>query len=101
MVDIAQAEGFQWDQGNARKNEDKHDVSQPESEQAFFNEPLLMMEDKEHSIVEARFHALGLTDSGRKLHLTFTMRDEGKLIRIISARDMSRKERAYYEQKDA
>lgn len=101
MVDITQAEGFQWDQGNARKSEDKHGVGQAEAEQVFFNDPLLIKEDAEHSAVEARFHALGLTDVGRKLHVTFTLREEGKLIRIISARDMSRKERAYHEQEDA
>ena len=101
MVDLTEAEGFQWDKGSARKSEAKHSVSQAEAEQMFFNDPLLIMTDEKHSAGEARFHALGLTDAGRRLHITFTLRDEAKLIRVISARDMSRKERAYYEQEDA
>lgn len=89
--------GFDWDQGNCRKNVDKHGVSQPEAEQVFFNQPLLLAEDAGHSQVEQRFHALGTTNFGRRLHVTFTLRGEGTLIRVISARDMHHKERAYYE----
>lgn len=88
--------GFDWDKGNARKNE-QHGVSQSEAEEVFFNEPILMKEDLRHSEKENRWHALGKTSSGRKLHITFTLRLGHTLIRIISARDMSRKERGYYE----
>ncbi|MEA3251402.1 MAG: BrnT family toxin [Pseudomonadota bacterium] len=81
----------------------KHGVSQSEAEEIFFNEPLLVLEDSRHSQAEARFHALGETDDKRLLHITFTLRQSGTLIRVISARDMHRKERAIYEQvkKDA
>jgi uncharacterized protein len=88
--------GFDWDEGNARKNE-KHGLSKTEVEQVFLNEPLLVAEDGKHSQREPRFHALGHSDSGRRLHITFTERGNGTLIRPISARDMSRKERAVYE----
>ena len=73
------------------------------AEEIFFNEPLLGLEDSKHSQTEARFHALGETDDERLLHITFTLRQNGTLIRVISARDMHRKERAVYEQtkKDA
>jgi len=97
MIDLAKITGFNWDDGNARKNE-KHDVSTAESEQVFFNEPLLLLADAKHSDVELRFHALGKTDEGRLLHVTFTLREEGKNIRVISARDMHRKERQIYDQ---
>jgi len=89
--------GFEWDEGNARKNE-HHDVSMAEAEQAFFNAPLLVLPDAKHSETEPRFHALGKTSEGRKLHITFTLRDADQLIRVISARDMHRKERVIYEQ---
>ena len=92
--------GFEWDAGNARKNVDKHSVSQTEAEQVFFNEPLLLVADDKHSVTEARHHALGKTDAGRLLHITFTLRRSETLIRIISARDMHRKERIYYEQEN-
>lgn len=89
--------GFEWDEGNSRKNAEKHGVSQSEAEQLFFNEPLLVLEDSRHSQRENRYHALGKTDDGRLLHVTFTLRDDGTLIRVISARDMHRKERSIYE----
>jgi len=98
MLDRAKIIGFQWDDGNDRKSASKHSVSQGEAEQVFFNEPLIVAGDAKHSIAEARFHALGRTDAKRLLHITFTLRRDGALIRVISARDMSRKERAIYGQ---
>ncbi len=98
MINLGQISGFDWDAGNARKNADKHDVSQGEAEQVFFNDPLLMVPDQKHSSAEPRIHALGQTDDGRRLHITFTLRAGGTKIRVISARDMNRKERSYYEQ---
>lgn len=97
MIDLTKITDFDWDDGNARKN-DKHGVSTAEAEQVFFNEPLLMITDTKHSQGELRFHALGKTDEGRALHITFTLRNAGERIRVISARDMHRKERTIYEQ---
>ena len=97
MIELDQIIGFQWDHGNARKSADKHDVSQVEAEQVFFNEPLLIVDDVKHKQIESRFHALGKTTSGRRLHITFTLRENDTKIRVISARDMHRKERACYE----
>jgi uncharacterized DUF497 family protein len=98
MIDLATAEGFDWDHGNARKSLHKHGVSQAEAEQVFAGEPLLA-DDIGHSHAQVRFQALGETIEGRRRHVTFTLRGDGKKIRVISARDMNRKERAYYEQK--
>jgi uncharacterized DUF497 family protein len=98
MIDWERITGFDWDAGNVRKSVEKHDVSQAEAEQVFFNEPLLMVPDARHSAEERRIHALGRTDDGRLLHITFTLRHDETKIRVISARDMSRKERSYYEQ---
>ncbi|MEO6320620.1 MAG: BrnT family toxin [Polaromonas sp.] len=97
MMDQRKITGFNWDDGNARKN-DKHGVSMAEAEQVFFNAPLLLLEDSAHSQQEPRLHALGKTDDGRALHITFTLRYSDTLIRVISARDMHKKERAIYEQ---
>jgi uncharacterized DUF497 family protein len=98
MFDLLRVEGFDWDEGNSRKSAEKHNVSQAETEQVFFNDPLLVVEDISHSIHEMRLHALGHTESGRLLHVSFTLRGEGRLIRVISARAMQRKERLRYEQ---
>ncbi len=96
MANLTDITGFDWDEGNARKNE-KHNVSMAETEQVFFNAPLLVLEDSRHSNQEPRFHALGKSDKNRQLHITFTLRQTGVKIRIISARDMHKKERAIYE----
>src|SRR5450759_5049106 len=98
MLVLLRIEGFDWDEGNSRKSTEKHDVSQAEAEQIFFNDPLLIVEDISHSIREIRWHGLGHTDVGRLLHVCFTLRGDGRLIRVISARSMHRKERLRYEQ---
>ncbi|MHB8056730.1 MAG: BrnT family toxin [Desulfuromonadaceae bacterium] len=87
--------GFEWDKGNEQKNV-KHRVTPAEAEQVFLNEPLVVLDDLKHSDTEQRFHALGQTGEGRLLHITFTIRSN--MIRVISARNMHRKERAIYEQ---
>jgi uncharacterized DUF497 family protein len=97
MVDLSKVIGFEWDEGNARKNE-HHGVSMAEAEQFFFNAPLLVLPDSRHSDNEPRLHALGKTIEGRRLHITFTLRNADQLVRVISARDMHRKERVIYEQ---
>jgi uncharacterized DUF497 family protein len=98
MINWAQVTGFDWDAGNERKSSEKHGVTKSEAEQVFFNQPLLVLVDQKHSQDEARYHALGITDAGRLLHITFTLRADGTLVRVISVRDMHRKERAIYEQ---
>ena len=98
MINLNKVIGFDWDKGNARRNE-KHGVSMVEAEQVFFNAPLLLLEDSNHSIIEPRFHALGKTNEDRLLHITFTLRDDSKKIQVMSARDMHRKERKIYEQR--
>jgi len=91
---LAECSGFQWDTGNAEKNWDRHRVSRTECEQIFFNVPLIVAPDIQHSRDEARWYSLGHTDGGRHLFVVFTIRDD--LVRVISARDMSRRERRVY-----
>lgn len=93
---LSDCTGFEWDEGNATKNWDKHDVSQEECEQVFFNRPLLVRRDRAHSSEESRYHALGHTDADRLLLVVFTIRQQR--IRVISARDMMRAERQRYGQ---
>lgn len=98
MVDLARITGFEWDAGNRGKNL-RHSVSDMEAEQVFFGVPLLILIDGSDSETEPRFHALGQTVASRLLHVTFTTRGDATLIRVISARDMHRKERAVHESK--
>ena len=93
--DFVKFVGFQWDEGNKNKNLIKHQVENWECEQVFFNEPLLVLDDPKHSLTEKRWAAFGMTDIGRYLVIIFTKR--GKLLRVISARDMNLKESRFYE----
>jgi len=85
---------FQWDDGNSDKSWRRHQVTQAEAEQVFFNRPILVIDDYAHSVKEARYFVLGRTDGGRHLLVVFTIREEW--LRVISARPMSRRERKSY-----
>ena len=82
--------GFEWDAGNAGKNQERHRVSDGECEQVFFQRPILIAPDMAHSRDEPRYAALGQTAAGRRMTVVFTVR--GESIRVISARPMSRRE---------
>jgi uncharacterized DUF497 family protein len=86
---------FDWDDGNAEKNWLRHRVSQSESEQVFFNRPLAIAQDDLHSEGERRYFALGRTDANRLLFIAYTIRRDK--VRVISARDMTPRERREYE----
>jgi uncharacterized protein len=96
VIDLDQLTGFDWDEGNREKNWQRHRVSTGECEEVFFNLPLLLQDDSDHSQTGPRFLVLGQTNAGRLLFIAFTTRLVK--IRIISARDMSQKERDFYEQ---
>lgn len=87
---------FEWNKGNIDKNLKKHKVTDKEAEEIFSNKPFLVSEDVKHSSRERRFQALGQTDGDRLLFISFTIRNEK--VRIISARDMNKKEVKVYEE---
>jgi uncharacterized DUF497 family protein len=93
--DLEDCVGFDWDRGNLGKNWEKHDVPDSECEEIFFNDPLVAGSDLKRSKRERRYFALGTTDAGRPLFVAFTIRRN--LIRIISARDMTKSELRRYE----
>lgn len=88
---------FEWDSGNIDKNWKSHLVHDEEAEEIFSNEPKMLGIDKKHSEIEERYYCLGVTHQNRKLFVSFTLRKYK--VRIISARDMSKKERRIYEEK--
>ena len=99
MAKIPVPLSFDWDSGNIEKSWIKHKVSYKQTEEVFFNKPLRIFEDIRHSQKENRFIALGITNKNRKLYIVFTIRNQK--IRIISARNQSKKERKLYVQKKA
>jgi hypothetical protein len=83
VLNLAELEGFDWDEGNVQKSQVKHHISIAEIEQSFLNQPEIL-EDEKHSSQEKRWLAFGRTGEGKLLSCAFTIR--GKLIRVISAR---------------
>lgn len=98
-VVLAGVTGFQWDEGNSEKNWLRHQVRQAEAEQVFFNRPLVVAPDPQHSIEEVRYFALGRSNEGRHLTIVFTRRVD--LLRVVSARPMSARERRVYAQTES
>ena len=93
---LRECTGFDWDKWNELKNWSKHQVSKQECEEIFFNQPFIVAGDKKHSIYEERFYCLGTTNTKKELFLVFTIRNNK--IRVISARNMSKKEKEVYKQ---
>lgn len=93
--DLRKCAGFNWDEHNARKNWEKHQIMPGECEQVFFNLPLMVGPDSKHSLQEQRYYVLGRTNNGRQVFIVFTIRRQ--LIRVISARDMNKRERRQFE----
>jgi len=94
MQMYSQFSGFEWDDGNRQKNWRRHKVAWWECEEVFFNQPLYIFQDQRHSLAEERYYLLGKTHNHRLLFIVFTRRSSK--IRVISAREMSRKERKVY-----
>jgi len=94
---ISKCEGFEWDGRNSNKNWHLHRVTDAECEDVFFNLPLIISCDAKHSNREKRFFALGRTESNRWLFVAFAIKES--LIRVISARDMTRREQRKYAEK--
>jgi uncharacterized protein len=92
---LSHCTGFEWDHGNITKNWEKHYVSTAECEQLFFNKPLILKRDRQHSVLENRYYVLGRTNMNRLLFAVFTIRNDN--IRIISARDMTDSEIERYQ----
>ena len=95
MLNFNEIEGFDWDRGNVDKNLDKHNVTNIEIEDVFFDQDILLYLNEKHSTIEVRYYCLGKTFIGRRLYISFTLRNNK--IRAISARDMSKNERKIYD----
>jgi hypothetical protein len=91
---LGECVGFDWDESNIAKNWERHRVTPEEAEDVFFQEPLVVQSDTRHSSREKRYRAIGRTSRGRLLFVAFTVRR--KLIRVISVRDMNRREAEEY-----
>jgi uncharacterized DUF497 family protein len=94
LPELPKLKGFQWDEGNRHKNRLKHQINTKECEQIFFNRPIIIFFDRKHSQQENRYGVLGITNQGRLISLVFTIRSQ--LVRVITARSQSRKEKSLF-----
>lgn len=85
---------FQWDKGNIDKNLKGHGVANEEIEEVFFNDRIKVVKDVFRSGKEVRYLLIGRTTFGRKLFIVFTFRNNK--VRVISARDLNKKEEGLY-----
>lgn len=83
-------DGFEWDEGNVEKNLFKHNVSPDEAEEVFFSDPRKVFKAR-----YSRYHLYGQTDTGRMLFVVFELK--GTIARVISVRDMDKKERKIFK----
>ena len=90
---------FEWDDAKATENLKKHHVSFEEATTIFFDEFGVQFFDDEHSFDEERFLMLGMSSRAKLLIVCHCERDQGAVIRIISARKATRRESAFYRGK--
>ena len=88
---------FEWDPKKATANLVKHKVSFEDAATVFGDPLALIVADPRHSFQEERFVLLGLSESQRLLAVMFV--DRGEVIRIVSARRVTRREQKNYEEK--
>jgi len=88
---------FEWDEGNSSKSLLKHGVSCDEAESVFYQPETIRVLGEQVSprVDEPRYGLFGLTITGRAVFVCFTMRGAG--IRVISVRELNRKERLVYD----
>lgn len=96
MVVIPEPIEFEWDKGNIDKNWLRHEVANTEIEEVFSDKEKVLGPDMQHSAAEPRHFLLGRTKNGRLLYVILTLR-KGK-VRAISARDVNKKQRRFYEE---
>lgn len=88
---------FEWDATKAASNRKKHGVSFEEAKSIFYDEFAVQFFDEDNSISEERFLMLGLSDEARLLIVCHCERDQGNIIRIISARKATKNESTHYQ----
>ena len=87
---------FDWDENKNRINLQKHGISFEEASTVFFDDRALLFDDPEHSIEEDRFLLLGMSETAKVCIVCHCYRESDTVIRIISARQATRKEEERY-----
>lgn len=89
---------FEWDEAKNKANQKKHHVSFEEAQTVFFDPTTKVAPDPDHSLDEHRFLAVGYSEMNRLLLVVHCFREEDEVIRIISARKLTRSEKKDFEE---
>ena len=87
---------FDWDENKSRINLEKHGITFEEASTVFFDDRAILFDDPEHSIDEDRFLLLGMSETAKVCIVCHCYRESDTVIRIISARQATRKEEQRY-----
>lgn len=87
---------FDWDENKNRINLEKHGITFEEASTVFFDDRAILFDDPEHSIDEDRFLLLGMSETAKVCIVCHCYRESDTVIRIISARQATRKEEQRY-----
>ena len=87
---------FDWDDNKNRINLEKHGITFEEASTVFFDDRAILFDDPEHSIDEDRFLLLGMSETAKVCIVCHCYRESDTVIRIISARQATRKEEERY-----
>ncbi len=87
---------FDWDENKNRINLEKHGITFEEASTVFFDDRAVLFDDPEHSIDEDRFLLLGMSETAKVCIVCHCYRESDTIIRIISARQATRKEEQRY-----
>ena len=87
---------FEWDKSKNTKNKEKHNISFEEAIDAFYDYDSLILYDEKHSGDEDRFYQIGMIRTLKVIIVVFCIREK-EIIRLISARETTKKEREKYE----
>ena len=87
---------FDWDENKNRINLEKHGITFEEASTMFFDDRAILFDDPEHSIDEDRFLLLGMSETAKVCIVCHCYRESDTVIRIISARQATKKEEERY-----
>jgi hypothetical protein len=87
---------FKWDENKNEINKKKHGLSFETAKEVFYDDDAILFDDPDHSNGEERFLIIGMTESSKICIVSHCYRDSDNVIRLISAREATKREKQIY-----
>jgi hypothetical protein len=87
---------FEWDENKNEINKKKHGLSFETAKEVFYDDDAILFDDPDHSNGEERFLIIGMTESSKICIVSHCYRDSDNVIRLISAREATKREKQIY-----